>query len=208
MKRTILLIGFLLSLVTQPYAQSNHKIEPLYKFMQANADTTIAIEQVSNWITVAPNVYLLSKKGDTLNCYTYRDLAYSRSNSVLIPTHIRQSMYKVHKHKILTEPVDVNEFFSVCAIKQETLQDLWKQIHRLRPWTLSDDKVDGEGCGVNGRKSPVIYDGGGLNLYLITGNEIKQLYFYAPAFYQKYCKWRRGREAVLKIEGLFREYVQ
>lgn len=208
MKTTILLMGFLLLLVTQSYTQSNHKIEPLYKFMQANADTTIVIEQVSNWTSVAPDVYLLSKKGDTLNCYTYRDLAYSRNRSFPIPAHIRQSMVKVYRHKILTEPVDVNEFFSVCAIKQETLKDLWKEIHRLKPWTLSDDKVDGEGCSLDKGRSPVIYDGGGLNLYLITSNGIKQLYFYAPAFYQKYCKGRKGREAVLKIEGLFREYVQ
>jgi hypothetical protein len=55
---------------------------------------------------------------------------------------------------------------------------------------------------------PIIYDGGGLNLYLITSTEIKLLYFYAPGFYEKYCKGRIGRQSVLKIEALFREYVQ
>jgi len=115
-------------------------------------------------------------------------------------------MLKVRERKILFKPKDVNEFFNVCAINPIVLKELWKKIHQLKPWTLTDDKVDGEGCGLNAR--PIVYDAGGLNLYLITPTEIKLLYFYAPGFYEQYCKGRRGRESVLKIEGLFREYVQ
>lgn len=206
MNRIILLVGLLLLVHNDAISQSDKKIEPLYKFMQANADTTIVIEQVTNWITIPPEVYLLSKKGDTLNCYTYRDLAYSRSSGFPIPVNVRRSMRKVNEHKIITTSKDVNEFFHVCAINQTTLKTLWQKMQRIKPWTLTDDKVDGAGCGLNAR--PVLYDGGGLNLYLITRDEIKLLYFDAPGFYEKYCKGRRGRQAVLKIEALFREYVQ
>lgn len=208
MKMTILLTSFLLLTHTEAFTQSNNNIAPLYKFMQVNADTTIVIEQVTNWVTTSPEAYLLSKKGDTLNCYIYRDLVYSRNRGNLIPTNVRRSMRKVHERKILTEPMDVNEFFNVGAVNQKTLKKLWKKIQGIKPWTLSDDKVDGEGCSLNQDARPVIYDGGGLNLYLITPSEIKLLYFYAPEFYEKHCKGRRGRKSVLKIEALFREYLQ
>lgn len=208
MKMSILIINFLLLISTDAFTQSHNKIEPLFKFMQANADTTIVIEQVTNWATISPEAYFLSKKGDTLNCYIYRDLVYSRNFSILIPTNVRRSMRKVRERKIITEPMDVNEFFNVCAVNQKTLKKLWKQMNRIKPWTLNDDKVDGAGCSLDQDARPVIYDGGGLNLYLITASEIKLLYFYAPEFYEKHCKGRRGRESVLKIEALFRGYVQ
>jgi len=98
--------------------------------MQANTDTTIVIEQVTNWVAISPEVYLISKKGDTLSCYTYRDLVYQRDNGILIPTNIRREMKKIRECKILTNPMDVNEFFNVCALDQKTLSRMWDQARK------------------------------------------------------------------------------
>jgi len=83
-----------------------------------------------------------------------------------------------------------------CGIKQE------------KPWLLVDDEIKGTGCPIDSKSTPVIYDGGGINLYLITKSEIKLLYFYAPGYYEKYCKGRQGRKSVLKIQSLIRKHVQ
>lgn len=204
---TTLLTGLLLFSNVALFAQSkNNKTNLLYKFMQANADTTIVVELVTNWVSIAPDVYLLSKKGDTLTCYTYRDLVYQRYGGILIPTTVRRAMRKIHERRILTVPMDVNEFFSINVVSQQTLKSMWNEIISEQPWTLLDDEKEGEGCPIKSKNNQEIYDGGGVNLYLITKEEIKQLYFYAPGFYQKYCK-RKGREAVLKIESLFYKNV-
>jgi hypothetical protein len=84
---------------------------------------------------------------------------------------------------------------------------MWDKLLKERPWTLLDDEGQGPGCKIKSKATPEIFDGGGVNLYLITKNEIKQLYFYAPGFYQQFCK-RQGRKAVIKIESLFRKYIQ
>ena len=175
--------------------------------MQDNSDTTIVVENASNWVTDAPEIYLLSKKGDTLTCYTYRDLVYQRSG-ILIPKRIRGEMRKANRLKILVTEIDVNEFLYVSAIDQKTLGELWNKIKREKPWTLLDDQAEGQGCGMTSKSNAYISDDGGLNLYLITKSEIKKLEFYAPWFYQKQCRSRQGRKSVLRIGALFHKYVQ
>jgi hypothetical protein len=83
MRITILLTSLLLFINVALFAQSKNKTELLYTFMQANTDTTIVIEQVTNWTFISPEAYLLSKKGDTLTCYTYRDLVYKNPAAFL-----------------------------------------------------------------------------------------------------------------------------
>lgn len=194
---------------TGAYTQSKVKVVPLYKFMQANTDSTIVIEYDSNWLMATPEAYLLSKKGDMMSAYTYRDLAFSKVGHVLIPHEIRAAMIKVSGVKINLVPKDINEFFDVRNVKQDTLKSLWKTMLGLEPWTLHDDEVDGEGCGpLNDPSLPRVYDGGYINLYLITPAEIKKLSFYAPRFYEEHCKGRKGRQAILKIEALFKAYIE
>lgn len=175
--------------------------------MRDNSDTTIVVELASTWVAIAPDIYLLGKKGDTLTCYTYRDLVYQKS-SILIPSTIKGEMRKANGIKIISKEIDVNEFLHVSAINQKTLGELWSKIKREKPWTLLDDQAEGEGCGITTKSYTKIHDGGGLNLYLITKSEIKKLEFYAPRFYQQQCKSRQGRKSVLKIGALFGKYVQ
>jgi hypothetical protein len=189
-------------------AQSNRKTELLYKFMQANSDTTIVFERVFNWVPISPEIYLISKKGDTLTCYTYRDLVYQRNEGILIPTNIRREMRKISNRKILTDPINVNEFLNVCAINLKNLNKLWNGIKNEKPWSLLDDEIEGKGCFIDSKSIPKIHDGGGFNLYLITKSKIKLLYFYAHAYYEKYCKGRQGRKSIAKIGSLFAKYVQ
>jgi hypothetical protein len=207
MKFSGLLIFVLMMLKAAVFGQSKEKVNSLYAFMQANADTTIVMEYVSNWMG-SPEAYFLSKKDGILNCYTYRDAAYLSNGNHPIPADIRSAMKKVSGTKILFEPMDVNEFFKVSLVDKKTLSRMWYQVNRLKPWTMMEDKIKGAGCDIDSTSHVAIYDGGGINLYLITKAEIRKLYFDAPEFYVKHCKGRRSRKSVLKIESLFRKYVQ
>jgi hypothetical protein len=188
-------------------AQSNQKANPLYAFMQANADTTIVFEYISSWIG-PPEAYFISKKGDTLNCYTYKDPVYLKDDNHPIPAKIRTAMKEVSGKKILFKPMDIDEFFKVSLIDKLTLQRMWNLVNREKPWTLVDDEIEGTGCGIDSTNTPSILDGGGINLHLITKAGIKKLYFDAPDFYDKHCKGRRSRTSILKIESLVKKYIQ
>ena len=49
----------------------------------------------------------------------------------------------------------------------------------------------------------LISDGGDVHLYLLTKNEIKQLHFYAPDYYNEKCPGRKGRTTLLELMRLF-----
>jgi len=50
---------------------------------------------------------------------------------------------------------------------------------------------------------PVISDGGGIRLSLITNTGMRFLYFYAPEYFEKNCPGRPGRIAINQISKLF-----
>lgn len=188
-------------------AQQNKKITAMHNFMQANADSTLVFEFTSNWMH-APEYYLLSKKGDTLTCYTYKALKNFKSYQFLAPKKITAEIYKKNIYNILNAPVDINIYFNPFELKNDQITQFWKDVMFLNPWQLNDDSIDGEGCPVVKRKDGVvednsIYDGGGIQLYLITKEQIKIKYFYAPDFYDKICPERNGRKSILKISALF-----
>lgn len=207
-KKALLFIFLFVSMSKFLAAQQNKQITAMHKFMQANADSTLVLEFTSNWYH-APAYYLLSKKGDTITCYTYKELKSPKAFKFLAPKKITKAIYEKNIYNIYNAPVDINIYFNPFEVEQGQVIKFWKDIMSLHPWGLNDDSIDGEGCPVVKRNDGVvelndIYDGGGIKLYLITKDKIKVLDFYAPDFYVKICPGRKGRTNVLKLSELFK----
>ncbi|WP_316842169.1 hypothetical protein [Pedobacter gandavensis] len=199
-----LLVCFQLSVL----AQKHKTVEPLYQFMQANADSTLVLEFTSSWFHF-PEHYLLSKKGDTISCYTYKapENIYSYGPT---PAKISSAMYKFTM-KILSVPLDVNQYFSSYTKNLEERKSFWNQLSILQPWALKDDSVEGEGCPAiphTERIPPVVYDAGGVKITLITKKEIKTIDFYGPQFYEENCPGRPARIAINKMAKLFDDHFK
>ncbi len=181
----------------------------MHNFMQTNADSTLILEFTSNWYH-APEFYLLSKKGDTLTCYTYKANKNPRLFKPSAPEKIASAIYKNNIYNIYNAPVDINIYFNTFELEQTQVVQFWKDIMLLTPWELNDDSVDGHGCPVVKRNDGIvednnIYDGGGIQLYLLTNDRIKVLDFYAPDFYVKICPERKGRTNILKLSAHFKK---
>ena len=218
MPRSLIFLASLLlaCLFTQPLsAQLDNGQNPLFTQLQKNTDSTIVYEYATNWIST-PNLYILSKKSDTLNAFTYRNLAANHHSLGIIPG-VRSEMRKENRHKILTAKIEMNEFFHYHPLRKKDIIEFWSELRALRPWSLTDDAVNGEGCPVvtaraneKGHALPenqVIYDGGGLRIYLITKDTIKVLNYYAPDFYIKICPGRKDREAAMEISSIFYKFI-
>ena len=180
-------------------------ITPMHTFLQQNADTTLVFSYASGFVNT-PTYFVLSKKSDTLTLYKYD--SGSKNYLARVPKKIRDSLNKLNKPWESFE-IGINRFFSVVNIAQDSAKVFWSKIDRLKPFQLKDDSDNGEGCP----KSNVgydnnIYDGGGIELYLITRKNIKNLYYYAPQYYEKLCPGREDRKAILKIEQLFLTYFK
>lgn len=178
----------------------------MQQFMQANADSTLILEFTNDWLH-SPEYYLLSKKGDTISCYTYKtNEKYTFYGPT--PAKISRAMYNFHM-KIISEPADINQYFRSYTEKLGERKSFWNQVAVLQPWQLKDDAVEGNGCPAaphvsSERVSPVVFDGGGIKLFLITKSAVKVLFFDAPKFYEENCPGRPGRAAINKIAALFK----
>ncbi|TCD08511.1 hypothetical protein EZ449_11750 [Pedobacter frigidisoli] len=206
MKKNIFLFFFIIA-VQLAYAQVRDESTALYKFMQVNADSTIIVQYTGGWID-PPNLYLLSKKGDTLTCYMYKDVRkYSSINKV--PRRIAATISSRLMMEIYKTPIDVNQFFNVFDIKPDTLIKFWREVSALKPWDIKDDSVDGGGCPLNKNVNSIsIEDGLGIWVHLITKNNIKSLVFYEPDSFEKYCPGRKGRQSIIKFTKLFHSYFK
>lgn len=185
-------------------AQSNNAITPMHLFLQKNADSTV-IFQYDVALFEPPIYKVLSKKGDTISIYEYKSLYRI---DIAMPKNIRDTLYRINKY-MDSYKVDINNFFRPKHISSQNSAKFWKHIRDLKPWQINDDSKDGEGCPI--QKDGIdrdIYDGGGIFVYLITKGEIKQLYFYAPSYYEKLCPGRDGRKSILKLEKLFLAYFK
>lgn len=195
----ILVVGFVSA------QETKINIPPLYKYLQNNADSTIVLTYERD--AVYPVVhFILSKKSDMVTLYLYES-PYDRRGKDAIPKNIR-NFFQKRDIEINDLKVDTNSYFNAKYVKPGKAQTLWRKTMFFHPWQLTDDTIDGEGCDkFKGDSAPVVYDGGGIKLFLITGAEIKQLYWYAPKFYAEKCiEKKKGRKAILKLEQIFRAY--
>ncbi|WP_222535725.1 hypothetical protein [Pedobacter polysacchareus] len=205
MKYRLLLFIAFLSFQISAFGQTK-KVQPLHQLMQVNADSTLVLEFTNSWFHF-PAYYLLSKKDNIISCYTY-ELTEKPGAFGPTPAKISEAMFKLQM-KILSEPMDINNFFRSYLGKLEERKQFWNEVSALRPWQLKDDAMEGDRCPAAPhtsaeRAAPVVYDGGGIQLYLITKSEIKMLDFDAPQFYEENCPGRPGRIAINKIASLFK----
>lgn len=120
----------------------------------------------------------------------------------------------LRRNEIMLVPEDVNKFFNPYALKPHVTQAFWSALMEYHLWEIKDDQVEGEGCinklGLHGYsvQDRNIYDGGSIQLSLITKDCVKVLDFYAPAFYEAQCPGRAGRKSVLAVAELFEKYIK
>ena len=185
-------------------AQNNIGITPLHKFFQKHADTSY-IKTSANQFD--PEYQILSKVGDTISGYTYKSNTKLSAKLKGIPKVFREAFLNNNGNLIYFIPVDINVFFQPKYLSTDSLKQLWRKSSELEIWKVNDDKVDGEGCDVK-QNQFAISDGGQIYLYLITKDNIKELFFYAPDYYNDKCPGRKGREAILKLNALFNTYFK
>lgn len=175
-------------------------VTPMHEFLQENADSTIIFHFTSNWFHI-PEWFILSKKGDTLTAYHYHAVpAYDQR--IMLPEAVAIKL-KIRLVNMRHVTVDINDYFNPIYMEKDTINRFWQNIIQLKPWQIKDDADEGGGCPVEkGKTHDDIFDAGGVIIHLITRNNIKKIYFYAPEFYQKECP-RKGRRDVLELQRLF-----
>lgn len=180
-----------------------HNAAPLYKFLKTNADSTIVMSYESAWET-DPAYYMLSKKGDTINAYTY-NTRFNVDQRSIIPHNLRYRLYQNTQ-----VPADVNSYFHIKYLSVNSLKSFWKDLIALQPWHIDDDKINGAGCPLEKDSlQRQIRDASFIKFHLITKKGIKELSFYAPKYYEnEICPGRAGRQTILKIEKLFVTYIE
>lgn len=193
--------------VVDAYAQK-HKSAPLFDFFQKNSDSTIILSHLQN-IYEYPDYFIVSKKGDTINMYTYRfrNLIETPIN-VDVPKAFAKAIARVNYMAIDQAPA-INTLLKVMVVDKQSLNTLWKDLMNEQIWNIKDDAVDGEGCPVvKGKNVIEIFDGGGPLFKLITKERIKDLKFYSPVFYEEHCPGRSGRISAIKVQELFKTYFK
>jgi hypothetical protein len=175
-------------------------ITPMHEFLRENADTTIIFRYTSNWIRL-PEWFILSKKGDTLTAYSYQPHPFFDPR-IELPEAMALKLKK-RIVRIRSVSVDINDYFNPVYLDHDTIITFWRNVTLLNPWRIKDDAQEGTGCPVvKGKQRNYIFDAGGISVDLITKNEIRNISFYAPDFYQKECP-RKGRAAILELEKYF-----
>jgi hypothetical protein len=210
-----LLLFICICVFTQYRVSAQIGVYRLHRFMQANADSTIIYESKGSQ-GLEHNYLIMSKKGDTLTCYTYRDLAYVPTSETVMPRSIRRAMFEHVQVNIWSVVPDVNEFFRPYPMRAADRKKFWSDLNAFKPWAIKDDGVDGLGCPVVKRvvdgqtivDNNVVDDGGYLKLYLITKDKIKVLEFFEPYWFEKKCPGREGRIAALKLAALFTNTIR
>jgi hypothetical protein len=218
MKQLSIVIIILTGFCSHPaLAQLSQPADSLILQLQKLSDSTILYEARSNWGGVA-NYYILSKKSDTVNAFTYRDLAADHQTRII--PGIRKQMLKPHPYQIMFTKPAINQYFNFQPMPMDQVSKLWKEMLALNPWSIGDDAINGMGCPKEAMMKKIkkdgksytieytqIYDGGALRIYLITKGNIKVLNYYAPDYYETFCPGRVDRLAALKIESLFRKHI-
>ncbi|QDW23741.1 hypothetical protein [Pedobacter sp. KBS0701] len=185
-------------------AQNYLGITPMHKFFQKHADSTYIISSANQYHI---EYQILSKVGDTISTYTYKSNTKLGPKLKEIPRAFREAFLKKNANLIYFIPVDINVFFQPKYLNLDSLKQFWTKSAKLKMWSVSDDKIDGEGCDL---KQPgyAISDGGQIYLHLITKDNIKELFFYAPDYYNEKCPGRKGRKAILELSDLFNSYFK
>lgn len=181
----------------------------LQQVFKQTADSTLILSEKSGWSLKNTNALVLSKKADTVACYRYKVERPEPSKLKQIPKGLADLMNTQYR-AIGNNPITLNPYFKIHDILPDSAQIFWNKIAQLEPWRLKDDQQDGNGCPIidSANKPRNIYDGVTYTLKLITKSEIKELVFYEPAFYEKQCPGREGRQRLLALLSAFKNVFE
>jgi len=199
MKTYLVLLSIVLTCLSGQ-AQTQLNDSDIAKVMQMLADTTVIVQYPSVWAR-GPFLHFLSKKGDTINAYTYQRPKDRKINSKLPMTVLRAILSQDYIDYI-NEDVRLNQYFAIRDINPDTLKRQWNDMLRLRLWNTKDDAVEGSGCPIAKGSNIIIHDAGGIYILLISRAEIKPLNFYAPEEFEKFCPGRKGRQTTIKLSNM------
>jgi len=176
----------------------------LRQVFKQTADSTLILTEKSGWSLKNTNALILSKTGDTVACYRYKVEGPQQTKLKQIPKQLAD-LINAQYRAIGNSPITLNPYFKIHDIAPDSAQVFWNKVAQLEPWEFKDDQLDGNGCPIidSANRPHNIYDGVTYTLQLITKSEIKELVFYEPAFYEKQCPGREGRQKMLALLSAF-----
>lgn len=177
----------------------------LPRVFKQTADSTLILTEKSGWSLWNTNALILSKKGDTVTCYEYKLVPPKQSLLKRVPEQLADILSEQYR-AVAKDSLRLNVYFEVYPTSLDRAQAFWSRVAKLGPWQLKDDRVDGQGCPIvdSTSRQRNIFDGMTYTLHLITNDESRELQFYEPAFYEKECPGRAGRQSMLQLLEAFK----
>jgi hypothetical protein len=193
----LLIVAFALN---NAFTQTKSKTIPLHKFLQDNFDSTIIYYPSSAW--VVDTEYLIMAK---LNGFVMH-FTYLNPYKQYFGRHAPQTLASIfirEDERFREVLPDTNRYFLPKFIRDSSTRNgSWNSIISQNIWSIKDDRILGEGCE---NKRCGIFDADSHTFYLITKSSIKQLYFYAPAFYlTRCCPNKEGLKEAVSIINTFK----
>lgn len=153
-----ILILMLMSLHSSAQMQLDNS--EIARTMQKLADTTVIVQYPSVWDS-SPQLYLFSKKGDTINTYLYQRPEYRKIHNK-VPKGVASAILLKDIREYRSEPVGINRYFTIKDNDPDTLRKIWNDLVKLKLWNTKDDAIEGSGCPVKKGSYLEVDDGGGI----------------------------------------------
>lgn len=184
-----LLFSFIIFISNPCFGQENGLIK-IQKLLQENTDTAFIFQVYNTYELDYPSFKVLSKTKDKISLFEYKIDQTNENESI---TNKSQ------------RPFDINtsKFYNSINIDSKDAKLFWEKLIKLKPWSIKDDVVEGEGC-----PEKYINHQTGISFYLIAKEKIQKLKFYAPKYFEKVCATRTGRKMIIKIDRLFERYFK
>ncbi|SEL40387.1 hypothetical protein [Parapedobacter koreensis] len=100
---------------------------------------------------------IISKKGDTVSCFSYLIDHKKILEGGELPKDLRD-VYWDSTYSAFTKEVGFNPYLAVRPIAPDSAFRIWGQISKLEPWQINDDQADGDGCPVDSNGKPTKED--------------------------------------------------
>lgn len=204
----ILILSLLLPFAT---LAAKHRVDEFEEVFIRYADSTLIFSGVVPLSLAPDNVFIVSKKGDTVSFFTYH---YDRFHLPRYET-LPDSLGDFIREKQF--PRNVSKFGPFFSVHEMPLKDglkIWGQLMKLDPWKMADDNSYGSDCPpikkvtTDEKGNTVTEERLGqhdLHTYffdLLTKNGTKRLRYYAPEVLEKACPGKDGRKQAIKVKEL------
>jgi len=196
MQKAIVLLAIIVSSYSV-FGQSKANEIPLFKYLQENFDSSVVWNSINAW-SPEPHYKIISKNNKGLAFFTYMN-PYGHFSARAYPYELAEKFNMLSINYRFSKP-DTNRYFLPVIVYYQYQDSLWHSIRKNDLWHLKDDKDEGEGCRISRCD---IHDSGENYFFLITKNDIKELSFYDPFFYESCCPGREGRQKIIRIIDSF-----